>query len=264
MFSIFNNLTTGNGNAIAPRDTFMNVLQTWEANFAFDTYFLVKFDIPTIVSDETYKSYGERTTQNAKEAIDFGKKRLTKDSYFKNVGCIFCTSINLPQESVRYNYHSSVNNRGFIGSPMIENRDPFQPLSMELYESNLSFGDFLIRPWSVIVSHRGLAAPSNPDNKVTTTMQVIELAKGGFSPGLLGFGSGPGLVPRKITTLFNCAPVMISSRRLIHQDTGGISRSQVSWVYSHYEQTTEPEAARIAESDKDANSGGFWGRLLGL
>jgi hypothetical protein len=59
IFDIFNNITTSNGNAIASRDTFMNALQTWEANFAFDTYYLVTFDIPPIVSDKTYKDYGE-------------------------------------------------------------------------------------------------------------------------------------------------------------------------------------------------------------
>ena len=265
IFDIFNNITTSNGNAIAPRDTFMNALQTWEANFAFDTYYLVTFDIPPIVSDKTYKDYGEKRSSDGKEAIDFARKRLQNNpAYTKNAGCIFCTGISLPQESVRYQYNNSINNRGFIGSPMIESRDQFLPLSMEIYENNLSFGDFLLRPWSVITSHRGLAAPKNDSKRVTSTMQIVELAKGGFSPGLLGFGSGPGLMHRKTTTVFNCAPVQVSPRTLVQQDTGGISRSNVSWVYSHYEQTTSPEAIKKAEKDRDRNDLGLLGRILGL
>ena len=136
MLGIFSNIFTINSDGHATRDGFMRVLETWEANFAFDTYFMIKFDIPSLVSDPAMKNYGEYI-----QGVNHAKRRLQSDTYTKNVGCVFCTGVSLPQESTQAVYHPSVANRGFIGSPYITSRDTFVPLTTEVYESNLSYID---------------------------------------------------------------------------------------------------------------------------
>lgn len=259
MLGIFSNIFTINDNGPATRDGFMRVLETWEANFAFDTYYMVKFSIPNLVSDSAIKNHGEFI-----EGVNYAKRSFNTKTYSQNVGCVFCTGVSLPQESSQAVYHPSVQNRGFIGSPYIVSRDTFVPLTTEVYESNLSYIDFLLKPWSVLVSHRGLAAPANPRNNIKTNMQIFELAKGGESRGL--FGTSGGLITRKITTIFDCCPVRISGRRVAQQSSGDISRSSVEWVYSRYKHELPRSAKAAADKGGSGEDSGFGilGRLLGI
>lgn len=252
---IFNNITGGP----ATRDTFMSALQSWESTFAFDTYYMVQFDIPRIITDESMKELGEDVVGSS--GIDFAKKRLTHNTYQKNVGCIFCTGINLPQESINVQYHPSVQNRGFIGAPYVNSRDTYQPIGMEVYESNISFADFILKPWAIIASHRGAQAGYTYPHK--TNMVINELAKGGASYGL--FGGGSGLTVRKQTTLIDCFPIRVSSRRITQKTNGEVSYVPVEWAYSRYQHVLPQAAKTTAKKDSPELGGtGFLGRLLGL
>ena len=259
MLGIFSNIFTINSDGTPTRDGFMRVLETWEANFAFDTYFMIKFDIPSLVTDQSLKDHGEMI-----QGVNFAKKRLQSDAYTRTVGCVFCTGITMPQDSVRANYHPSVGNRGFIGSPYIQSRDTYMPLSTEIYESNLSYSDFILKPWTILASHRGLAAPRNPSKKITTNMVITELAKGGLSRGL--FGASGGLIPRKVTTIFDCCPVRVMGRRIAQSSSTDVSRSSVEWIYSRYKHEL-PQAAKAAAGKGGSGEGsgfGVLGRLLGI
>ncbi len=255
---IFNSITGGP----ATRDTFMSALQSWESTFALDTYYMVQFDIPMVVNDSAMKAIGEQPLGKS-SGISFAKKRLTHNTYHKNVGCIFCTGISLPQESVNVQYHPTVQNRSFVGAPYVTSRDTFQPISMEVYESNISFADFILKPWTVLASFEGTQAQEHASQNIKTTMVINELAKGGASYGFVGGGSG--LTVRKQTTLMDCFPIRVSARRISQKANGEVSYVPVEWAYSRYQHVL-PEAAQSAAKKDSPELGGtgFLGRLLGL
>ena len=103
------------------------------------------------------------------------------------VGCIFAQGVDIPGENVNIDYAgvSEGSNRGFINAPIVNGRSNFEPLGAGFLETNKSFTDGVLRPWSILVAHEGLIA--TPRNKsIKADILIYQLAKNGeCSPNII-------------------------------------------------------------------------------
>lgn len=146
------------------------------------------------------------------------------------IGCVFAQAVKIPGETVNIEHVGIVegSRRGFINAPIATGRADFEPLEISFLETNQSFSDGVIRPWSTLVNHRGLIA-TNSSASIKANITVYQLGKAGEqSPNF----------PRKIWTFQDCAPVNVASTDLSYQ-AGEVHKHQTSFVYNSYSlQTT--------------------------
>lgn len=152
-----------------------------------------------------------------------------KDSTQDVVGCIFAEAVRIPGENVGIE-HVGINEgsrRGFINAPIVNGRDDFQNLEIGFKETNQSFVDGVLRPWSILVSHEGLLArPSN--QSIKANIQVYQLARAISEPNMIK----PNVI-RKHWTFADCAPINVVDEDLSYSSTD-YGKRQVQFVYNSY------------------------------
>lgn len=150
----------------------------------------------------------------------------TQDSVQSIVGCIFAQGATIPGEKLNVDY-AGINegsNRGFIKAPIINGRSDFEPLQMGFLETNRSFVDGFLRPWMIIVGHRGLIA-TDRSTSIKARITIHQLARTGTD------------VSSKIRKSFifeNCAPISVNSESLDQINSTDFGKIQASFVYSKY------------------------------
>ncbi len=150
----------------------------------------------------------------------------TWNDYTQNIiGCIFAQGVELPGEKVKTELVGITegSNRGFINSPIINGRQGFEPLLCSFLETNQSFVDGCIRPWSILVSHEGLIA--RPRNQsIKADIHIYQLAKAGEDR--------PNII-RKAWIFKDCVPIDVSSEKLDYQ-SNDFGKRQATFVYNSY------------------------------
>jgi hypothetical protein len=143
------------------------------------------------------------------------------------VGCIFAQGVVIPGETVGIDYagvSGEGSKRGFINAPFINGRSNFEPLEVGFLETNQSFVDTFLRPWSILVAHRGLIAmPREYDIKAT--IKVHQLARN---------STDKSAIIRKTFTFEDCAPINISSESLDYSPSGDFPKMQAKFSYNRY------------------------------
>lgn len=153
-------------------------------------------------------------------------RKTTDDPVQNVVGCIFAQGVNLPGEDVGFEYAGITegSKRGFINAPIINGRKDFEPLEVGFLETNSSFVDSFMRPWSIIVAHKGLIAMPR-DRDIKATIVVHQLAR---------IGTDQDSRIRKTFIFNNCAPINISSESLEYSSSSDFPKLQVKFAYSRY------------------------------
>ena len=154
-----------------------------------------------------------------------GSEYLMGETAQRTIGCIFALGVSQAGESVGVSSSGGINgaNNGFLKSPITQNRSDNSPLELIVKETNCSYTDFVLRPWSIITGHRGLhARPISEDTKATIT--IFELAN-----------TLPRETPiiRKIFKYYDCSPININEEKLDYESDKVIQR-QIQFVYNHY------------------------------
>ena len=127
----------------------------------------------------------------------------------------------------------------------MEQRSTFAPLNIETLETNVSFNEFVLRPWAVMCQHEGLIARNwaqapgmlDPDTRVTTDMMVINFGKTGSNSKQGGkeYWNTRGLLPRKIWMFTDCFPVNIGQERYSYTPDSSPDRRDTEWNFRRYE-----------------------------
>tara|TARA_Y100000310_G_C20700235_1_gene829016 strand:+ start:1122 stop:2231 length:1110 start_codon:yes stop_codon:yes gene_type:complete len=256
---VFNNLTTNTYDTpLHPRDVFLNLLDSWQFSLPLNQLWMVFFDVPPLVSNETMSSLGENIVNvGDNESVNLARDEFlptgqySPDKYMRTLGCAFAQSVKLPQEQ---NAISKIGQktRGFLKAPILDQRQQFASINIEFLETNLSFVDFLIRPWIVMSSHLGyVARPSAP---LTTDIILVNFAKGGTdfefrSPTTHPAGYDPsqdqvhiqntrGFVARKMYLYTGCTPINTSTERYGYTNEGAIDRRDTEWAFRQYQVMT--------------------------
>jgi hypothetical protein len=154
-------------------------------------------------------------------------KKTTEDPVQNIIGCIFAQGVNLPGEDVGVEYAGITqgSKRGFINAPIINGRKDFEPLEVGFLETNSSFVDSFMRPWSILVAHKGLIATSKGTD-IKATIIVHHLRRNGKDDSSSEI--------RKTFIFNNCAPIHIASETLDYSSSSDFPKLQVKFAYSRY------------------------------
>lgn len=157
---------------------------------------------------------------------------LTEDGYQKVKGCIFAQSVKMPPDGVATERVGDYNG-GYVKGLVTGTRMDFGTFDTAFLETNLSFADIVLRPWSIMASHRSLIARGNSKKEkgissspsgAGTNVNVYHLAKA---------GAGKPMIVRKHFIFYDCFPVSVDSEEYNYSGDKIIQR-QVSFGYSYY------------------------------
>ncbi len=221
---------------ISARDYFLAQMTSWASTVPMTTQWIVVLErFPTALNSTFIQSL---------ERVDAGRQgfditpavELLKSYPFQRVvGCLFVHGVQIPAEQYEVGSVSVSNNRGFLPGIIAGNRnsDP-STLVLEFRESNTSFVDSVIRPWTILTSHYGLTVrPGDQSSSIgnqydprnmKTNMVILQ-----YTRSLQNIS----MVPRKTWYFYNCAPYNIGEQELEYSE----ERLQVlttRWTYSNY------------------------------
>lgn len=160
----------------------------------------------------------------------------TLDTVQVPIGCIFAQGVVLPGEDVALEYAGITegSKRGFINAPIINGRANFQPLEVGFLDTNRSFVDSFLRPWSIVVAHNGLIPSRNSDptrpskDSIKATITVHQLARDSRKP------TDKDSIIRKTFRFYGCAPINISGETLDYSGGTDFPKLQAKFVYNTY------------------------------
>jgi hypothetical protein len=161
---IFNPSASYITNFSNPQQNFLDALSYYAASVPLKSFWLVQFQIPFLIQEQNLKGLSETFENN-----DFARADLGNNRFMKNIGCIFCRSFNFAGE-VNSSAVPEMDIRGFRSVPYAGGRSSaiFQNLNLSFYESSISFIDFIIRPWIILMSYYSTIARNgdDPSNEV--------------------------------------------------------------------------------------------------
>lgn len=262
---VVNNITSNSGNPIAVRSHFLNALDQWEFSLPLNQLWMVFFTIPRIVTDHMYDKFGEAlTTDLTRGGINRAHEYLNTEQYMRHIGCAFAQTVSIPQEQNAIEKVGPTN-RGFLKAPILQQRQQFASLNIEFLETNMSFVDFLIRPWIVLSSHLGYVKRTNA-MRVSVDMMLVNFAKGGsnlkYIPYTAARANGAtsdelnvvnsrGFVPRKIYMFNGCTPINTASERYGYSSEGSIDRRDTEWTFKRYHVQSPKEFSESMQAYHD-------------
>lgn len=219
---------------ISYRDHFLRMLSTWSGSIPNQFMFLVLIDnFPQAINTNLMHTYepigeGDKIGNN----IDKNYRVTTNAMYQRIAGCVFAQGVNIPGEQVSYKQEKIPNARGFLPGLAAGVRGDPMPLTIQFLETNTSFIDFVIRPWTILAGHLGLVARPGDipeegmmdSNNIKTNITIIQLAK---------TYQGRSSVQRKVWRFYNCVPYRIPSQEVV--TTGAEAKIFNSeWYYTNY------------------------------
>lgn len=220
------------------RDHFHDVLNMWDAAIPNRNLWIVYIErFPyALVTEIEGRSLvnkldleGTGLAGGSREKFKSTKNNKTLQRYeFQRspAGCTFAQGVVLPTEGYNVNTISPKNHRGLIPGLIADTRTDFQPLRLQFRETNTSFVDNMVRPWTILGSHYGFVARDLDDVKnIKSTIHVYQLGK------TLADTSN---VHRKVFSFYNCVPTTISSAELTYDVDTQMDIYDTTWAYTHY------------------------------
>ena len=158
-------------------------------------------------------------------AIETGFGEVWHESTQSTVGCTYAQGIAGPSENIGVD-HAGIpgGNQGFINGPIANNRANFAELEISFIETNSSFMDLCIRPWTIMTGHKGFFAYPIQQS-IKATIYLFFMAKA---------GSDRNATLRKTMTFNDCLPVAVDSEGYTY-GSDDISFRQAKFVYNSYE-----------------------------
>lgn len=175
---------------------------------------------------------------------NFGVKadRLTSPDAQETIGCIFALGVTQAGHSVGVSHMGGAGgvNNGFIKTPISQGRADNQTLELIVKETNSSYTDFVLRPWSILTSHLGFhARPKGQSIKCDIT--IFEMNE--------SFAKNRPVI-RKVFKYYDCLPIDINTENLNYEADKVIQR-QIQFTYNHYTvQSGDPNPQVVGNSEE--------------
>ena len=221
---------------VSARDYFLSQMTSWLTTAAMTTQWVVIIERFPYALNSTFIQQLER--------VDGGKggfnitpavEALTSYPNQRVIGCLFTHSVTIPAEQYSVESVSVTNNRGFLPGVIAGGRSTEPPsLVLEFRETNGSFADSVIRPWSILTSHYGLTVRPGDyyslignlydDKNMKTNIAVLQYAK---------TLKDISMVPRKAWYFFNAAPYNVSEQTLEYSEEK-LQVMTTRWTYTNY------------------------------
>lgn len=221
--------TVGLTPGITPIPYFLQQLENWHTSIPMRTQWVVVIQqYPELLNTEVIQNLERTFGRSTANGVDEAVAVLTSYPLNKITGCVLAQGVDIPNLQ---NLTSSQNKffqdkqRGFIPGRISEGMDGYSNLTLQFRETNTSFADFVIRPWSILAGHFGFVArPPGDLRNVGTTVSIFQYSR---------TKAGVPQVPRKIWTFYNCFPISLSNKNLTY-DTETMEMSSTQWVFSNY------------------------------
>lgn len=158
---------------------------------------------------------------------------LTSYPFQRIIGCVFAQGFSIPNlDRVTTDDVGVQNNGGLIPGVISGERAGYAQnrLTLEFLETNTSFADNIIRPWSILTSHYGLVARNPNDKKeklknIKTNILIMEYTRS---------YQKLSQIPRKVWCFYGCAPVDVSERQNVMKQSDEVKIYKTQWVFQKY------------------------------
>lgn len=135
------------------------------------------------------------------------------------MGMLVAQGVQIPGEGFGVSRIGPENSGGVVKGAIGGQRQDPQELSISFLETNFSFTDLVLRPWTIMASHKSLKSST-----YKTAINVINLAK-----------TGPGnmLMPRTHWIFHGACPISIDQQEYTY-GADQVKTRQVSFAYNYY------------------------------
>lgn len=214
---------------ISTRDFFLTQMESWFTTIPLRTQWMVLIQgYPQLLQTQVVQSLEDRVGNynnfNVTQAVNILKSYPLN----KVIGCVFAQGANIPSAqrlSTSKNKIFQDKQRGFIPGQISEGKESFENLTLQFRETNTSFVDFVVRPWSMLASHFGFVARQQGDLRdVSTTISILQYTRS---------YQKLSQIPRKIWTFYNCFPISVGNQNLTY-DAESMEINTTEWSYSNY------------------------------
>lgn len=214
---------------ISTRDFFLSQMESWFTTIPLRTQWMLLIQgYPQLLQTEVVQSLEDRAGNYNNFDINQAVSILKSYPLNKVIGCVFAQGIDIPSMQKLSTSKTKVFNdkqRGFIPGQISEGKNSFDNLTIQFRETNTSFVDFVVRPWSMLSSHFGFVARQQGDLRdVSTTISILQFTRS---------YQKLSQIPRKIWTFYNCFPVSVGNQNLTY-DQEAMDINTTEWTYSNY------------------------------
>jgi hypothetical protein len=217
---------------VSTRDYFLLQLESWLTAIPLQSQWIVLIQpFPLCINTDILQGLERTGGDNKNFDVSRAKNILTSFPFQKVNGCIFAQSVQIPNETLNTTRATVANNRGFLPGVLSNGRTISDRLNISFLETNTSFSDFVIRPWVIAAEHFGFVAREKDTNRtrdirnVKSTVYVMEYSR---------TFQNVSMIPKKIWTFFNCAPVSVESYNLDYNEPNTAPTIKTQWTYTNY------------------------------
>ena len=214
---------------ISTRDFFLSQMESWFSAIPLRTQWMLLIQgYPALLQTEVVHSL-ERYEGNYNN-FDISQAVSILKSYPLNrvIGCVFAQGINIPSGQTLDTQKDKIfgdKQRGFLPGQISTGKNTFDNLTIQFRETNTSFVDFVVRPWSMLSSHFGFVAREPGDLRdMKTNITILQYTRS---------YQKISQIPRKIWTFYNCYPVSVDNKNLTY-DNEAMDIHSTQWAYSNY------------------------------
>jgi hypothetical protein len=155
--------------------------------------------------------------------IDSALKIALQDQYHKTKGCMFAQAVQIPGEGNQVNTEGIMLN-GYIRGTVGAGREAYNGMQIVFLETNVSFVDNVIRPWTIATSHLGMIARSG---KLNYRCKISAWKLGVTSPG------EPPIVLQEYT-FYGACPITIDGEEYNYSQTSAAINRNTTFTYYYY------------------------------
>ena len=184
-----------------------------------------------------YEPGGDRSWK-----IEAAQAIITDPTYQTNAGCIFCQAIDIPGEAITTNPEGNIVYNSYLRTYVAQGREAFPLMRMTLLDTNISFTENVLRPWSIATANFGMIARGkNSGKNYRTNLTCYQL------------GTFTNEIPAVIRTMnfYDICCVNVNNEELNYDAAQRPILREAQFAYHYYTIDTETSNEFILE----ANSG---------
>jgi hypothetical protein len=212
----------------SPYEYYLELLGKWPTSIALASQWLVHINFDGVRGLMSNLGNTIKNKENSSWSIDQSVTSKLIDGSLQYstqnmTGCVFARQVGLPSENIEAS-NVGLEYGGYMAPATANTRGKYEPLSITLLETNASFLDFVIRPWTIMVGYNGLVARAPGSTKYVKApyIDIIMYAK-----------TDRELQIRKIYRFENAAPVNIGGETYSYTEEG-LRYTDVKFVYDRY------------------------------
>lgn len=221
---------------ISARDYFLAQMDSWLTTNPMTTQWIVVIErFPVALQTSFIQALERIDGGNDGFNISTAVNLLKSYPFQRVIGCLFVHGVTIPAEQYDVGSVTVPNNRGFLPGIIGGPRQTEPPsLVLEFRETNTSFVDAVIRPWTILTSHYGLT--TRPGDRSTVVGNVYDEKNMKTNITVLQYTrslQNVSMVPRKVWHFYNCAPYNIAEQSLEYTEER-LEILQTRWSYTNY------------------------------